>query len=202
MSINTYSDLQTAVANWLHRDDATSRIPEFIALAEAKIRRELRTVPTETKTTSYSINGEYVALPTSFAQVRSFQTASGGSTYSLRLMPLEQMASKYGSDTGAPQFYAVTGGYFRFAPIPDATYTATLTYWAYPDPLATTATNDLLTNHPDVYLYGAMVEASAWLQDAGMAQSYKALFDEAMAKVNGAEQRKRWGGPGLQIMAG
>ena len=42
MAIGTYAELQTAVANWLDRDDLTDRIPEFIALAEAKMNRNLR----------------------------------------------------------------------------------------------------------------------------------------------------------------
>ena len=42
MAINSYSSLQTAVANWLDRSDLTDRIPEFIDLAEARINRALR----------------------------------------------------------------------------------------------------------------------------------------------------------------
>ena len=42
MAINTYATLQTAVANWLDRSDLTDRIPEFIALAEARMHRTLR----------------------------------------------------------------------------------------------------------------------------------------------------------------
>ena len=42
MAIGTYAELKTAVANWLDRDDLTDRIPEFIALAEAKMNRNLR----------------------------------------------------------------------------------------------------------------------------------------------------------------
>jgi hypothetical protein len=41
MAIGTYSELQTAVANWLGRDDLTDRIPEFIDLAEARLSRAL-----------------------------------------------------------------------------------------------------------------------------------------------------------------
>ena len=37
MAISTYTELQSAVANWLARSDLTSRITEFIALAESRI---------------------------------------------------------------------------------------------------------------------------------------------------------------------
>ena len=42
MSITTYSELKTAVANWLNRDDLTSVIPDFIALTEADMDRKIR----------------------------------------------------------------------------------------------------------------------------------------------------------------
>jgi hypothetical protein len=35
MSLSTYSDLQTQVANWLARSDLTAYIPDMITLFEA-----------------------------------------------------------------------------------------------------------------------------------------------------------------------
>ena len=52
MAISNYSELQTAVANWLDRDDLTARIPEFIALAEARFNRVLRLRSMEAKYTA------------------------------------------------------------------------------------------------------------------------------------------------------
>ena len=42
MSITTYAELKTAIASWLNRDDLTSVIPDFIALTEAALNRDLR----------------------------------------------------------------------------------------------------------------------------------------------------------------
>ena len=52
MAIGTYAELQTAVANWLGRDDLTARIPEFIDLAEARLSRELETREQEKRATA------------------------------------------------------------------------------------------------------------------------------------------------------
>ena len=41
MAIGTFAELKTAIANWLDRDDLTARVPEFIALSEARINRAL-----------------------------------------------------------------------------------------------------------------------------------------------------------------
>ncbi len=38
----TYTGLQASIAGYLHRADLTSNIPDFVALAEARIARDLR----------------------------------------------------------------------------------------------------------------------------------------------------------------
>jgi hypothetical protein len=202
MAITINSELKTAVANWLSRDDLTSRIPEFIALAEAKMNRDLRTLDQETKTAAFSINAEYVNVPSSFLEVRSFQV-DASNRYSLQFMPNEQMSDKYPTGTGAPLYYCVAGSQFRFAPVPDATYTATLTYYVSLTALSAAGdTNWVLTKHPDAYLYGSLFEAAALIKDVELAQGYAALYSQAIASIQKANNRNRWGGPGLQVRPG
>ena len=57
MAINTYGTLQTAVANWLDRDDLSARIPEFIALSEAIFNRTLRIRAMETTVSDNTPSG-------------------------------------------------------------------------------------------------------------------------------------------------
>src|SRR3569833_4709674 len=65
MSLATYADLQTQVATWLHRDDLTAYIPDFITLFEAAAARRLRVRPMETTATLTPSSGS-VALPTDY----------------------------------------------------------------------------------------------------------------------------------------
>ena len=51
MAITTYSELKTAIADFLARDDLTSQIDTFIDLAESRISRELETRSQENRTT-------------------------------------------------------------------------------------------------------------------------------------------------------
>ena len=74
MAIGTYAELQTAVANWLDRDDLTDRIPEFIALAEAKMNRNLRISLMENVSTDILLAGgtrDY-PLPTGVTGMKEF----------------------------------------------------------------------------------------------------------------------------------
>ena len=64
MSLGSYSDLKTAVANWVDREDLTSRVPEFIALAEWRINKNLRIRQMERRSQMSTIaNTEYYGLP-------------------------------------------------------------------------------------------------------------------------------------------
>lgn len=202
MAITSYAELQTACGNWLARTDLSSRIPEFIALCEAKLNRELRAQDQETKNTSFSINAEYVNVPSGFLAVRSFQTSTGGSRYSLQVMPDELQSDKYPTGTDRPIYYSVVGGQFRFAPIPDATYTATLIYYTKLVPLATTSPNWLLTAHPDIYLYGSLLEAEAYMFDDPRLAIWKRGYDEGMASLRRSHNSNRFAGPGLVTRSG
>ena len=74
MAIGTYSELQTAVANWLDRSDLSSRIPEFITLSEARINRLLRVRLMETvKVISLISGSKRYPLPSDYLQLRTIQ---------------------------------------------------------------------------------------------------------------------------------
>ncbi len=165
MALDNYSDLLSAAANWSSRADLTSRIPEFIELAEAKVNRKLRTKDMETKSATFSITGEYVAVPTGFGGVRTFHLNTSPRQV-LQLMPGDSQTGYFGSNTGQPRFYAIEGSNFRFGPVPDGTYASTLTYFLkVPALTASATTNWLLTDHPDAYVYGVNAELAAYTHD-------------------------------------
>lgn len=77
MSIGTFSELKTAIAEWLGRDtDATiiARAPDFIRLCEAKLNRDLRSNKMEKRSTALvdllSDEPEYISLPSDFQAMR------------------------------------------------------------------------------------------------------------------------------------
>lgn len=198
MAITTGAELATAVANWMARADLTARIPEFVALAEAKFNRSLRTLDMETKVT-YSITGEYVAKPAGLLEVRTIYL-DGAPRRSLQLMDMDTETSS-SSTSGRPRYFAVTGDNFRFSPVPDGTYASTLIYYASLTTVSTggTATNWLLTKHPDVYLYGTLVEAAPYVQDAQLTSQWLAGYTAVMGDLQRADSRNRWGGSGMTV---
>lgn len=96
MSLGNYSDLKTSVSTWLNRDDLAAQVPDFIALAETRLKKRFKGVTT----------------------------------------------------------------------LSDAN-----------------PTSSFLTSYPDVYLYGALVEAEPFLQNDQRLQTWLGLYDRATAEI-------------------
>ena len=62
MSLTTYAGLQTTIADFLDRQDLTATIPTFIALAEARISRDLSHWKQE-KRVDTTFNERYELVP-------------------------------------------------------------------------------------------------------------------------------------------
>lgn len=200
MAITTYSELQTAITNWNGgRTDVASRLVEYIALAEAKINRKLRTLDMVTKNASFSITGEYVAVPTSFGGVKTFYLNTDPKQ-PLEYMADEEMTGLFGTGSSQPTHYNVQGSNFRFGPVPDATYSATLVYWLKVPALSNSnTTNWLLTSHPDAYLYGAMGEICGYLRDFEGAKAWETMLYQALDEISGSSNKDQWGGTSMAV---
>ncbi len=201
MAIATYTDLQTSIANFLARSDLTAQIPDFIALAEASMSRELETRSQEKRVTANTVSGnEYLALPTDLREVREIKLNTAPLTVLRYYSPValdEQYASEGG---GKPKGYSIVGDEMKLRPVPDAAYEVEIIYIGSIEALSpTNLTNTILSRSPDAYLYGALAEAYAYLLDETRASQYMARFDKALAQIKVDNQRAHYGTGSLQI---
>ena len=203
MALSTYTELKSAIANWLNRSDLTTEIgDDFIKLVESEYNSKLRIKAMLTSKTDYSISAETVAVPTGFLQVRDFYISSGAEKYSLTYMPPTQMDQvKGGSTTGRPNVYTILGTNFRFAPSPDATYTATINYYKAITPLSSSEpSNYILTNHPGIYLYGSLYHAANFLGgiEPSKLQNWLQLYQTTLERIERSDREDQWSGSPLQ----
>ena len=201
MAIATYTDLQTSIANFLARSDLTAQIPDFIALAEGRMSRELETRSQEKRSTaSLTAGNEYIFLPSDMREIREVKLNTSPLTVLKYYSPValdEQYAS---NGQGKPQGFSIVGLEMKLRPIPDSSYTAEIIYVGGVDALTAAApTNNILIRSPDAYLYGALAEAYAYLLDETRAAQYMARFDKAMEEIKVDEQRAHYGTGSLQI---
>jgi hypothetical protein len=204
MALGTYSELQAAIGNWLARPgDPTLApfIPDFIRLAEARINRDLRIRAMEQRATA-EIDSAYVALPERFLEMRNLQLDTDPATR-LELMSPEQIdALRVGSRPGRPRWYCVTGDEIQLAPVPDGPYTAEMTYWRQLEPLSPAEpSNRLLTHAPDIYLYAALLEATAFIGNDERIPLWTAAYDRAVAQLQASDDRGTWSGSVPQVRA-
>ena len=203
MSLSTYAEVKTSIANWLNRSDLTDEIADdFIKLVESEYNSKLRIKAMLNSDSSFSIDAETVAVPSGFLQVRDFYIVQGAVKYSLTYMAPTQMDQiKGGSTTGRPNVYTILGDNFRFSPTPDTTYTATLNYYKAIAALSDSATtNYILTNHPGIYLYGSLYHAANFLGgiDPSKLQNWLQLYQTGLERIERNDKEDQWSGSPLQ----
>jgi hypothetical protein len=145
-----------------------------------------------------------VPLPPGYLQLRSIfvQGNSGG-----QLDPVspEIYNSTWMSAAGGPPAtYVLEGDVIRFGPAPNATYAVQLNYYRKFPALASAVggVNWLLTNKPDIYLYGALTAAAIYFRFTDDAQFYFGLYSAAVEGLQNADAADRYSGPVLQMRSG
>ena len=203
MALSTYTELKTSIGDWLNRADLTSVIPDFISLAEAQVERTLRTRQMIVRANA-SFDAEYGAVPSDFLETKSLKLTSTNPQTPLEFLSIDALDNKASEYTGSgkPRFFGVVGGQFRIVPTPDATYTTELTYYAKLTKLSSSvATNWLLTSNPDIYLYGALLQAAPYLQDDARIQTWATLYERALNDSQTADDRGASSGGALLTRA-
>ena len=207
MAIGTYAELQTAVANWLDRDDLTLRIPEFIALAEAKMNRVLRISLMENISTAISTVADKkdYDLPTGFTGMKEFHLTTDP------LIPLsyitpEMMTRMWaGSAKGKPQAFTLFSDAgvrkIKLGPTPDSVYTTSMLYLKKIDSLSVAnPTETMLTENPDIYLYGALLEAEPFLMNDARVQLWGTMLQQVAKDLQDRDIFDRHSGSELRVM--
>ena len=200
MSISTYAELKTAIANFLARDDLTDQIPNFIQLAEARMSRELETREQEKRATAtLTADDEYVSLPTDLREVREVKLNTSPVKVLSYYSPTSLDKSFNAATGGKPSGFSIVGRELKLRPIPDSSYTAEIIYVGSLPALSDSSTPTTFTRSPDMYLYGALSEAYAYLLDEQRAAQYDEKFTRAINEVKIDEERSHYGTGSLQI---
>jgi len=199
MAITTYSELQTSIANFLARSDLSSQIPDFISLAEARMSRVLEARAQEKRAQATLTGGDaFVSLPTDLRSIRMVKLNTSP-TEVLEYYSPNKINELYSSGaSGKPKAYTIIGGEIKFAPTPDSAYTAEIVYMeGLPALSDTNTTNEILTRHPDAYLYGSLAAASVYLMDDAKTQLYESLFTRAIEDIQRDEDKGKHAGSAL-----
>ena len=200
MAISNYSELQTGVDNFLKLNgdsSFTTRITEWIDLAEGEINRRLRVFrqeKTSIQTYTTTDTDRKVSMPSDFVEMRVVEvkkTSEADEEYrEVRYVALDQFAGKVCETAGVPYHYTVKSNELEMDRLASESLQVRMIYIGQWD-IATDSTNWLLTNYPDCYLYGACYHGALYRRDANVADICKGLFEKSLAQINMVDERTR-----------
>ena len=194
MSITTYAELQSAVADFLNRDDLTSVIPTFIALAQASMDRDIRHWRQE-KRVETTLDEQYENFPNDFLEIQEMSLTDGTRLEMVSVAFMQERKAE-SIAAGKPRYFRVTADQFEFYPKPDASYGLSMQYYARTPALsATNTSNWILTYAPDAYLYGTLAQAAPYLGEDNRIQIWAALYQNAIEGLRRDGERGKYSGP-------
>ena len=163
MALSNFDELVKSISTWSHRNDIGTLIPDFIALAETEMfsnddetleTREEEETATLTAIGTTPNESRFIELPSDFLNQRDLKILIQNDTFNLIYRIPAALIIRSG--TGTPCRFTETDK-IELDIVPDQDYTITMKYYAKPEPLTKSNTkNQILTNNPNIYLYGAL----------------------------------------------
>jgi hypothetical protein len=203
MPLDSYTNLQSAVAAWMDRSDLASVIPDFIALFETTANAELplRTrFNLATATLATSAGSGVVALPEDFLEAKALINQTDPKE-TLSYFGAAALYGQYAqAATSRPKGFTYVGSTLELAPVPDSAYALKLYYYQRVTPLAAAApSNWLLARFPNLYLFGALTAAEAYLGTDPRLKLWSDLYTDLVQKLAAANERGQHGGLPLSV---
>lgn len=215
MAISNYGELKTAVESWLDRTDLNGRVPDFISLAERRIFRPskksgyrgLRSPANETKKTYTGYDAEVgLCIPDDYLELKNItwdgcplERISDQRYLALSCLPDTRTDNNTVQPAGEPTMFARYACKFFVYPLPTEGNDGVLqlNYWQDQSGqlVDDTDTTPILTIAPGAYLYGALVEAEAFLINDGRIPLWEARFQDTIESLQDmADQEELSGG--------
>lgn len=202
MALSNWSELQTALNSYLGTNFYADQYGTWARLIEARVDRELRTRDQETVTTE-TLSGPYLDLdtdPTDWLEFSYLQIEANGKPVELVQESPQNYARFSDGVAGQPRWFHIKGNRLYTRPAPDGSYTLTLAYYSKVPGIEANAQNWLLTDHPDIYLYGMLSAAADFKRDdgatipVGTASRWNARYEAAWSMLEKMDQRARFSG--------
>tara|TARA_X000001382_G_scaffold64580_1_gene44737 strand:+ start:450 stop:1079 length:630 start_codon:yes stop_codon:yes gene_type:complete len=193
MALDTYTNLKTTIANYLNRSDLTAYLGDFITLTEARLNRELRVremVNTDTSITTVAGTQSY-ALPTGYVEATTVIYQSDPYC-TLIFINNSDFYNKYNisQSRGKPTHFTILGTNILLGVAPDSATTLQINYYKSLSSLSDdNTTNTILTNYPELYLYGSLAESAPFIMQDERINTWAGLYKEALKNANETSSR-------------
>lgn len=196
--ITNYTELQQTIASWLDRTDLDGYIPDFISVADARFARKIRHWRMEKRAVANTTAGiNAIPVPDDYIEIRNLKT-NANFTDVLEFLPPAKLYEGL-QNSGPPQYYTIQGKNMLLRPIPNSNDQIEINYYAFQPLSDDNPTNWLLTEYPDIYLYGSLVAAEGFIIRDQRIPMWKTQLDEALKELDRNDQNARWNGSPLKV---
>jgi hypothetical protein len=194
MAITNYTELQSAVIDWAHRPGDTAfaaRVPDFISLAETRIARTFVPRGVEIEVELLMTPGSrFVALPADFDNPIALWLKAWLPRQQLMQRPPDQLPVTE-NVSGYPQYWSIDGENIAFDLLAESAFPFEFRYtqtFALSD---ANTTNYTLTNFPNLYLFGALVESCGYTMEDARLPLWEQRYQQAMKDAKEDENKNR-----------
>jgi hypothetical protein len=179
-----YAELVQAITDFSSENNDTlfqDNIPTFVQNAEKRIYQAIKIPAFFYNTTiSFVQDDPTVSLPSDYLTARELAVIVNGAYYYLLPKDVSFIREAYPdpTSTGVPRYFAhIADTTLTVAPTPAAAYIGSLGYFYYPESIVTAGTTWLGNNFDNLLLYGAMVEAAAFMKsDPDIVKQYSEQY--------------------------
>jgi hypothetical protein len=195
MALDNYANLKAAIIRLDGSNDISDIVDDAIDLAEAEMygnaAAPIRHRSMEVRSSQNTDGTRFLALPTDFLEFRGVRIVLSNKNVDIRYVTPESL--EVDQSAGRPQQFTVTSQ-MEFDRVPDSTYSVETAHYAKLTALDdTNTTNDILTDCPNVYLFGSLWAVNLYNAEEEKASFYYSQFINAIKGCNKRFNKGRYG---------
>jgi len=190
VAISTYSELQTAVADWMARSDISAKAADCITLGEARLNRLLGKVATETTLSAVAGDTSVSTAALSIVEPVSMYIIEDGGD-DVFMTPRALGSFTMSEAQGQPTIWAPSASAIQFDRPCDRAYDFRFFYQGRFALSDAAPTNDFLTNNPDLYLAASIAWGSVYVKDDASISMWTSMLESFTAEVRNNEAQKK-----------
>jgi len=205
-----YTEIVALAISYSDRTDATtaSEVDGFLRVVESRVNKKLKTQKMGSRSSLPIVNDQRIYdLPSDFAGLRDIKILDGAREKTVQLATPEFISGLADNPSFVQQdpqfgtsFYSIVADKLEIFPPQKDTGTIDIVYYKRVPELTSGAANNWLSDdNPECYVFGLVVEISAYAKDAEAVAAWDMRFKESMNDIHIDDQTTRWGGPSMAV---
>lgn len=186
-------------------DEVIDKMDTFLRIVESRINKALEVGDMSVRSTITTIDGqEYYALPDDFGGLRDIEIKEDADSTDRQtpeyLSPAQMNA--HAADTSGSVNYTIIANQIQIYPPQDGSVLEIVYYQRLVGLDSTNTENWVSAANPDAYIFGLLVEISAFVKNVDALSIWEGRFKQSLSEITDKDRRIRWSGNPLTVSRG